>query len=89
MKPLGIKELEHLQTSLEDLKNTDPTYLFLKECTNLLQDQLLTRPSKICAQHYIDAVQVLCKHCEYLAYRLGIQDRDCTRNQLTGFKMTT
>ena len=73
MESLNFEQREYYKKSLADFKSDEPTYLFLRDCATQLEAELLARPSKGRIRNYAEAVRVLTIHCEYLAYRLGLE----------------
>ena len=68
MKPLSQKQLQRFETELEQLKVADPTYQFLTYCVELINNN----STQYTEDAYMQSLQVLIRHQEYLAYRLGL-----------------
>ena len=76
MVPLSAAERAQLSMGLAQLQKGDTTFLFLSDCVAgalSAHQAVLPDSCKASLDSYVQAVSVLQKHREYLAFRLGLQ----------------
>ena len=69
------EQVQVYRSMLNAIRSTNGVYQFLKEDTDAMYDHLaqaLTPPQQVLLKEFIDALEVLCLHGEFLAYQVGL-----------------